>query len=82
MSQGTLYVSERIRGVIPKAIVKAFKLDIKVAEPDATFNKYFPLGKIPAFVGPKGLKLTEIIAISLYRMSIAFFLLWWEIFNH
>lgn len=68
MSQGTLYANERVRGVVPKAIIKAFKLDVTVAEPDATYQKYFPLGKVPAFVGPKGLKLIEVIAISIYRM--------------
>lgn len=68
MSQGTLYADEKIRGVLPKAIIKAYNLDVKVAAPDAAFEKTFPLKKIPAFVGPKGLKLTEIIAVSLYRM--------------
>lgn len=68
MSQGTLYTNQRIRGVLPKAIIKAYNLDVKVAEPDAAFEKAFPLKKIPALAGPKGLKLTEVIAVSLYRM--------------
>lgn len=71
MSQGTLYADQKIRGVIPKAIIKAYNLDVKVAEPDAAFEKTFPLKKIPAFVGPKGLKLTEVIAVSLYLLNIA-----------
>lgn len=74
MSQGTLYADQKIRGVIPKAIIKAYNLDVKVVSEldDATFQKTFPLKQIPAFIGPKGLKLTEIIAVSLYRMFNAF----------
>lgn len=63
-----LYTGDSIRGVLPKAIIKQYNLDVKVTPPDATFEKYFPTKKIPGFVGPKGLKLTETIAVSLYRM--------------
>ncbi|KAF3993070.1 hypothetical protein FT663_00894 [Candidozyma haemuli var. vulneris] len=70
MSQGTLYADQKIRGAVPKAIIKAYNLDVKVAELDATFEKLFPLKKVPAFVGPKGLKLTEIIAVSLYQTKL------------
>lgn len=68
MSQGTLYANEKIRGVIPQALIKHFKLDVNVVAPDATWSKYFPTERVPAFVGPKGLKLSEAIAISIYRM--------------
>lgn len=71
MSQGTLYANERIRAIFPKALIKHFNLDVKIVDPasdKATFDKYFPTGKVPAFVGPKGLKLTEVLAITLYCM--------------
>lgn len=67
MSQGTLYVSERIRGALPAALVKHFKLDIKVTAPPANYKEKFPLGKIPAYEGEKGFKLTEAIAVCIYR---------------
>lgn len=68
MSQGTLYATVQARGILPKALIKHFGLDVKVSDKDAVYNKHFPLNKIPAFVGPKGFKLTEVIAISLYCM--------------
>ena len=68
MSQGTLYVTQQIRSLPPKALVKHFKLDIKLSDKDEAFNKAFPLNKIPAFIGPKGFKLTEVIAVCLYCM--------------
>lgn len=76
MSQGTLYVMEASpRSSILVDLVKNFKLDIEVStetKSDA-FLKKFPLGKTPAFVGPKGFKLTEVIAISLYCMYLFLF---------
>ncbi|EMG46043.1 Translation elongation factor 1-gamma, putative, partial [Candida maltosa Xu316] len=66
MSQGTLYATQQIRSLAPKALVKHFKLDVKVTDKDDVYHKNFPLNKIPAFVGPKGFKLHEVIAISLY----------------
>ncbi|EGW31703.1 elongation factor 1-gamma 1 [Spathaspora passalidarum NRRL Y-27907] len=71
MSQGTLYATEQIRSLAPKAIVQHFKLDVKITDKDDTYHKYFPLNKIPAFIGPKGFKLHEIIAISLYLINLA-----------
>lgn len=71
MSQGTLYSDQRIRSIVPAAIVKHFNLDVKIVAPAndaATFKKYFPTERVPAFVGPKGLKLTEVIAVSIYCM--------------
>lgn len=71
MSQGTLYANEKIRTVLAKAVVKHLNLDVKIVDPandQATYDKYFPTGKYPAFVGPKGLKLTEVLAIVLYCM--------------
>lgn len=70
MSQGTLYANTRIRAVIPTALVKHFNLDVKIVDPAqcSEFANIFPLGKVPTFVGPKGVKLTEVIAISVYCM--------------
>lgn len=67
MSQGTLYANFRIRTVLPAALVEHFKLDVNVVEPPANYAEKFPLGKVPAFQGEKGFKLTETIAITLYR---------------
>lgn len=78
MSQGTLYADRRIRTVAVTAIVKHFNLDVKIVAPaddKATFDKYFPVGKVPAFVGPKGLKLTESIAIAIYCMLVSAFVM-------
>lgn len=70
MSQGTLYANERVRAIIPAALIKHFNLDVKIVDPAScsNYSKFFPLGKVPAFVGPKGVKLTEVIAISVYCM--------------
>lgn len=67
MSHGTLYANFRIRTLLPAALVEHYKLDVKVAEPPANYKEKFPLGKVPAFVGEKGFKLTETIAINIYR---------------
>lgn len=72
MSQGTLYATQQIRSLAPKALIKHFGLDVKITEKDDTYHKYFPLDKIPAFIGPKGLKLHEVIAICLYCMYFTF----------
>lgn len=70
MSQGTLYANERTRALIPVALIKHFNLDVKIVDPAscADYTKLFPMGKVPAFVGPKGVKLVEVIAISVYCM--------------
>lgn len=83
MSQGTLYANERVRALIPVALIKHFKLDVKIVDPASckTYSKLFPLGKVPAFVGPKGVKLTEVIAISVYCMYIFFSLLFQRKFH-
>lgn len=53
-------------------MVKHFNLDVKIVDPASSdvFKKTFSLGKVPAFVGPKGVKLTEVIAISVYLLSL------------
>ncbi|CCG25611.1 Cam1 translation elongation factor eEF1 gamma [Candida orthopsilosis Co 90-125] len=66
MSLGTLYATQQIRSLPAKALAKYFNLDIKISDKDAAYEKNFPLNKIPAFIGPKGFTLTEVIAICLY----------------
>lgn len=68
MSLGTLYATQQIRSLPAKALAKYFNLDIKISDKDAAYEKNFPLNKIPAFIGPKGFTLTEVIAICLYCM--------------
>ena len=68
MSQGTLYTSATTRSAPVTALVKKFNLDITFVDHStvADFEKKFPLGQIPAFVGPKGFKITEEIALLYY----------------
>lgn len=69
MSLGTLFASQQIRSVPPKAIIKHYGLDVKISDKeDPLYAKYFPLGKIPGFIGPKGLKLHEVIPITINCM--------------
>ncbi|ODV79265.1 translation elongation factor eEF1 gamma [Suhomyces tanzawaensis NRRL Y-17324] len=72
MSLGTLYFSERTRAWIPKAVIKHFDLDVKIVDASGKdFTDKFPLGKVPAFAGPKGFKLTEVMAITIYLINLA-----------
>ena len=68
MSQGTLYTSATPRCQPIVALIKKFNLDIATVDKStvADFEKKFPLGQIPAFVGPKGFKITEEVAILYY----------------
>ncbi|KAG7825794.1 hypothetical protein KL909_001026 [Ogataea angusta] len=67
MSLGTLYAGEATRVLAAKGVVKALGLDVKFGETtDEAFQKNFPLGKVPAFIGPKGYKLNEAIAVLYY----------------
>lgn len=68
MSQGTLYSDNRTRCLAPISVVKYFGLDVSISEKDAKYTRDFPLNKTPTFIGAKGFKLTEAIAITLYRM--------------
>ncbi|KAI5957693.1 TEF4 [Candida theae] len=72
MSQGTLYIMEQSpRSFILADIIKHYKLDVKLTtEKDAAYNAKFPLGKTPAFIGPKGYALSETIAIATYLFSL------------
>ena len=70
MSQGTLYTFPTPRSTILEALIKTYKIDVtvKAGAESEEFATYFPLKKAPAFVGPKGFKLTECIAIAYYCM--------------
>ncbi|AET38899.1 translation elongation factor EF1B gamma Ecym_3413 [Eremothecium cymbalariae DBVPG len=73
MSLGTLYYRLPSRSVLPIAIIKSLGLDVKIVEADSdeTFAKSFPLKKVPAFIGSKGQKLHEVIAITRYLINLA-----------
>lgn len=73
MSQGTVYCFPGSpRSIFVDVLVKYFNLDINSVDvgsvEDATYIKNFPLKKTPAFIGEKGFKLHEVIAISYYCM--------------
>lgn len=69
MSQGTLYAGDFGRSVLPRALIKHFNLDIAIEGTDSeAYKTNFPLKKVPCFIGPKGYKLTEVLAISVYCM--------------
>lgn len=70
---GTLYAAcksgepTRTRAILPKGLVKYFKLDVKVSDPDEHFPSEFPYSRIPAFRYPCGRQLTESIPVNLKR---------------
>lgn len=68
MSSGTLFGSTETRSVLPIGLVKAFNLDVKVEEKLSAAHKAanFPTQKVPAFAGPHGYKLQEVIAVLYY----------------
>lgn len=69
MSHGTLFTDGRTRCLAPEALINYLGLDIKTAgKEDPVYVRDFSLNKTPTFVGPKGFKLTETIAITLYCM--------------
>lgn len=81
MSQGTLFAGQSIRGFLARGLIKHYNLDIEVTDKNDAYNANFPLNKIPAFIGPKGYKLTEVIAIVLYSeyLVVFFFFLFQEL---
>lgn len=65
----TLYSAPVTRTKVPDGLVKYYGLDVKISTTkDAAYEKAFPMGKFPAFIGEDGFKLTETIAISIYCM--------------
>ncbi|CCE79205.1 Piso0_001255 [Millerozyma farinosa CBS 7064] len=72
MSLGTLFVTQHARSAAPRALAKHFNLDVKLSDwEDPAYKANFPLAKVPAFLGPKGFKLHEIIAVTLYLVNSA-----------
>ncbi|GME80935.1 unnamed protein product [Ambrosiozyma monospora] len=67
MSQGTLYAADQTRCIFPRGLVKVLDLDVKVEATAENYGEIFPLKKYPAFVGPNGFKIHEVIAIVQYR---------------
>ena len=67
MSAGTLYANFRARTLVPKALVKYLGLDITLVTPEDNaeqFARDFPWRKkVPASSSPKGVKLTEHLAV-------------------
>ncbi|EDO14734.1 hypothetical protein Kpol_333p4 [Vanderwaltozyma polyspora DSM 70294] len=74
MSKGVLYSNFRIRGLVPRTLVKQLELDVKVVDPDTDaerFGSIFPLKKLPAFYDATGFKLTESMAINYYLINLS-----------
>ncbi|CCE62324.1 hypothetical protein TPHA_0C01680 [Tetrapisispora phaffii CBS 4417] len=74
MSLGTLFSDAKIRGLVPRALVKFLKLDIKIVDPatvSAQFAQQFPLKKLPAFVDNTGVRLSEQLAVDFYLINLA-----------
>ncbi|KAK6200038.1 uncharacterized protein RJT21DRAFT_140297 [Scheffersomyces amazonensis] len=72
MSLGTLYVLPGSpRSFIIMDLIKYFKIDIEIKDDleCPAFQAKFPSHKTPAFVGPKGFKLHETLAILNYVLS-------------
>ncbi|AAS54234.2 AGL257Wp [Eremothecium gossypii ATCC 10895] len=69
--QATLYANHRIRTLVPRALVRHLGLDVALRDPDADprWARLFPLKKVPCFVGPRGERLTEVIAIMVYLVG-------------
>ena len=69
MSQGTLYVSESPKCIVPVALIKHLSLDINVEQNSVlSFAENVPLKKVPSFIGKDGFKLHEALAINNYCM--------------
>ena len=74
MSAGTLYANFRARTLVPKALVKYLGLDITLVTPEDNaeqFARDFPWKKVPAYISPKGVKLTEHLAVIYYLLQLS-----------
>ncbi|GMM35176.1 translation elongation factor EF1B gamma [Saccharomycopsis crataegensis] len=70
MPADTVYSGPFMRGFFVEALIQHYKIDVAVKdikEPIVAAN--FPLGKVPSLIGPKGLKLTEVIAVMFYLIA-------------
>ena len=74
MSQGTLFISPSPRCQAAVTIINHYKLDIEIVDVKSTvcndFQEKFILHQVPAFLGPKGLRLTENAAILTYLIDL------------
>mgnify|MGYP003366637923 CR=1 FL=1 len=69
MAIGTLFGNGQTRAILPTGLVKAFGLDIEFADSKSEAHlAAFPEGLVPAFVGEKGFKISESIAVLYYCM--------------
>lgn len=73
MSLGTVYCSVekgeplRTRAILPTGLIKHYKLDFSIGEPDEHFPAEFPAKLVPSFRYATGRILTESIPIALMR---------------
>lgn len=69
----TIYSNKFVRGAFTKALVDYLGLDnVKFGDyEDPAFEANFPLKKVPSLLGPKGVKLTEVLAITFYLLDLA-----------
>ncbi|QPG74385.1 hypothetical protein FOA43_001712 [Brettanomyces nanus] len=71
MSQGTLFGTGETRSILPVGLIKTLKLDVKIEPKDSPDHiKNFPMHKAPSFIGPKGFKLHEVIAVVHYLVKL------------
>lgn len=73
MSEGTLFVSPSPRCKPAIIIINHYNLDVEIVDVKSTvckdFQEKFILHQVPAFLGPRGLKLTETAAILSYLID-------------
>lgn len=68
----TLYTDNKLRSKFAETFVTYYKLDVKLSGgslSSADFAAKFPMKKVPALIAPKGYKLHEVIAITLYFIN-------------
>lgn len=69
----SLYCNYRIRTLIPRALVNFYNLPVELLNPESDWSLFvsrFPLAKLPALVGPGGVKLTEVLAVNQYLVKL------------
>lgn len=75
MSLGTIYTkiaageAVRTRVLLPESLIKYFKIDVKVSDPDEVFPAKFPMKLVPAFQFPDGTLLSESLPINLFLLQ-------------
>lgn len=75
MSLGTIYTriaageATRTRALLPECLIKHFKINVKVSDPDEVFPAKFPMKLVPAFQFPDGTLLSESLPINLFLLQ-------------